>query len=110
MYRYEEKLRRFLKEHRQELVDLMITICQIPAPSNLSLIHILAEAIAVLKGEGPDDLREVCLAFASQMLSLARKGSPEDCRTMAKKALNSGAALEKFRQMCICLLYTSRCV
>ena len=34
MYRYEEKLRRFLKEHRQELVDLMITICQIPAPSN----------------------------------------------------------------------------
>ena len=34
MYRYEEKLRRFLKEHRQELVDLMIAICQIPAPSN----------------------------------------------------------------------------
>ena len=34
MYRYEEKLRHFLKEHRQELVDLMITICQIPAPSN----------------------------------------------------------------------------
>ena len=61
----------------------------------------VAEAIAVLKGEGPDDLREVCLALASQMLSLARKGSPEDCRTMAKKALDSGAALEKFRQMCI---------
>ena len=34
MYSYEEKLRRFLKEHRQELVDLMIAICQIPAPSN----------------------------------------------------------------------------
>ena len=34
MYRYEEKLRQFFKEHHQELVDLMITICQIPAPSN----------------------------------------------------------------------------
>ena len=33
MYRYEEKLRKFFKAHQQELVDLMITICQIPAPS-----------------------------------------------------------------------------
>ena len=50
----------------------------------------VAEAIAVLKGEGPDDLREVCLALASQMLSLARKGSPEDCRTMAKRRWTAG--------------------
>ncbi len=34
MYRYEEKLKRFFLEHHQELVDLMVTICQIPAPSN----------------------------------------------------------------------------
>ena len=33
MYRYEEKLRKFFKAHQQELVELMITICQIPAPS-----------------------------------------------------------------------------
>lgn len=33
MYRYEEKLRAYFKAHRQELIDLMITICQIPAPS-----------------------------------------------------------------------------
>jgi acetylornithine deacetylase/succinyl-diaminopimelate desuccinylase-like protein len=33
VYRYEEKLRKFFKAHQQELVDLMITICQIPAPS-----------------------------------------------------------------------------
>ena len=34
MYRYEEKLRKFFEQNHQELVDLMVTICQIPAPSN----------------------------------------------------------------------------
>ena len=34
MYRYEEKLRDYFQKHHQELVDLMVTICQIPAPSN----------------------------------------------------------------------------
>lgn len=34
MYRYEEKLRKFFEQNQQELVDLMVTICQIPAPSN----------------------------------------------------------------------------
>lgn len=61
----------------------------------------VAEAIAVLKGNGPDDLRSVCLDLAAQMLSLAQKGSPEECRLIAQKALESGAALEKFEQMII---------
>lgn len=34
MYRYEAKLRQFFSQNQQELVDLMVTICQIPAPSN----------------------------------------------------------------------------
>lgn len=34
----------------------------------------VAEAIAVLSGNGPDDLRNVCLELAAQMLLLAKKG------------------------------------
>lgn len=58
------------------------------------------EAIAVLSGKGPDDLRNVCLELAAQMLLLAKKGNWEACLSMAKKALASGAAWGKFRQMC----------
>ncbi len=60
----------------------------------------VAEAIEVLEGRGPDDLREVCLVLAAQMLFLAGKGEVDICRQMAQKALDSGSALEKFRQMC----------
>lgn len=34
MYRYEEQLKAYFAEHYQELVDLMCTICLIPAPSH----------------------------------------------------------------------------
>ena len=34
MYRYEEQLKVYFAEHYQELVDLMCTICLIPAPSH----------------------------------------------------------------------------
>ena len=34
----------------------------------------VAEAIAVLTGKGPDDLRNVCLELAAQMLLLGKKG------------------------------------
>ena len=44
----------------------------------------VAEAIAVLTGKGPDDLRNVCLELAAQMLLLAKKGNWEACLSMAK--------------------------
>lgn len=54
------------------------------------------EAVETLKGHGPEDFTEVCLTLASHMLSLAGKGSVEDCRKMAEKAISSGSALKKF--------------
>jgi thymidine phosphorylase len=50
------------------------------------------EAIAALKGEGPQDLLEVALALAEEALRL--EGLPPE---RARQALESGAALEKFR-------------
>lgn len=57
------------------------------------------EAIETLKGRGPEDLREVCTALASEMLALAGKGSSEECAEMIRDAIRSGAALEKLRQL-----------
>lgn len=58
------------------------------------------EAIGTLRGEGPEDLREVCLALAGMMLSLGKDGlSYEEGRRLAEETLDSGAAYGKFLDM-----------
>ena len=56
------------------------------------------EAVETLQGRGPEDFTEVCLTLAGYMLSLAGKGSFEECVQMAKRAIEDGSALEKFIQ------------
>lgn len=57
------------------------------------------EAIATLKGEGPGDLRELCLALGGEMLYLADKVvDPEEGKEILAHQLDSGAALEKMVQ------------
>ncbi len=57
------------------------------------------EAIEALKGNAPDDLMEVSLVLASEMLYTAGKGTSEECRKMAADAVKSGKALAKLREM-----------
>ncbi|AFG34244.1 pyrimidine-nucleoside phosphorylase [Fervidobacterium pennivorans DSM 9078] len=57
------------------------------------------EAIETLKGRGPEDFTELCLNLAAWMCHLAEKGTFEECLAMAKESLESGKALEKFRQL-----------
>ncbi|MBQ9276350.1 MAG: pyrimidine-nucleoside phosphorylase [Clostridia bacterium] len=57
------------------------------------------EAIDTLKGRGPADFTEICLILASNMLSLAGKGSVEECRAMCERAIADGSALETFAKM-----------
>ncbi|HHU06913.1 MAG TPA: thymidine phosphorylase [Clostridiaceae bacterium] len=57
------------------------------------------EALAVLRGEGPVDLIEVCNLLAANMLYLAGQGSLSECADLAKEAVSSGRALEKFALM-----------
>ena len=59
----------------------------------------VAEAVAVLRGEGPADLREESLLLSTELLYLAGRGKREHCRKMAEDALRSGAALKKFCAM-----------
>lgn len=51
------------------------------------------EAAEALKGNCPDDLYEVSIALASNMLCLAGKGSESECIKMAQQSIENGSAL-----------------
>ncbi|SDC22516.1 pyrimidine-nucleoside phosphorylase [Pelagirhabdus alkalitolerans] len=56
------------------------------------------EAIATLKGKGPEDLTELCLTLGSHMVHLANKAnSIEEAREKLESAIESGHALETFK-------------
>lgn len=57
------------------------------------------EAVRVLRGEETGVLAELCTTLAAELLCMAGKGSHDACLAMAKQAVTSGAALEKFRAM-----------
>jgi pyrimidine-nucleoside phosphorylase/thymidine phosphorylase len=60
----------------------------------------MVEVVEVLRGEGPEDLRQICLELAGWMLHL---GGVSDTVAAGKehseKLIASGKALDKFRQM-----------
>ncbi|KON91489.1 thymidine phosphorylase [Rossellomorea marisflavi] len=56
------------------------------------------EAIDTLKGEGPEDLTELCLTLGSHMVYLAEQAnSIEEARERLIKAMKDGSALESFK-------------
>lgn len=60
------------------------------------------EAIDTLRGEGPEDLTELCLTLGSQMVLLANKASSlEEAEQLLQEAITSGRALDKFKQFII---------
>lgn len=59
----------------------------------------IKEVIDVLKGEGPKDVTELCLALGSQMVRLAKKAeSEEEARSALMQTLENGQALHKFKE------------
>ncbi|AWP25653.1 pyrimidine-nucleoside phosphorylase [Paenibacillus vortex V453] len=57
------------------------------------------EAIDALRGEGPKDLEELCLALGRQMVYLAQKAdSLEDAEEKLREVIRNGKALEKFKE------------
>jgi len=59
----------------------------------------VVEAVNTLKGIGPEDLTEICIILAANMLYIADKGTMDECKSLAKQALYSGAALECLKKM-----------
>ncbi|AET57427.1 pyrimidine-nucleoside phosphorylase (PYNP) [Paenibacillus terrae HPL-003] len=57
------------------------------------------EAIDTLRGEGPKDLEELCMALGSQMVFLAGKAnSLKDAEEKLQEVIRNGKALEKFKE------------
>jgi pyrimidine-nucleoside phosphorylase len=56
------------------------------------------EAIDTLKGEGPEDLTDLCLTLGSHMVYLADKASSlAEARVLLENAIKDGSALEKLK-------------
>lgn len=56
------------------------------------------EAVELLKGNGEEDLKQVCLTLAANMVSLGLKINYEKAFELAKNTLESGKAFEKMKE------------
>ena len=74
----------------------LITNMDIPLGHAIGNALEVKEALEVLKGRGPADLREVCLALASVMLELSLNLQKEEAELLAKDTLDSGKAYAQF--------------
>lgn len=79
-------------------IAAVITNMDIPLGHAIGNAMEVCEAIEVLRGGGPDDLREVCLTLASHMIALSCKVDQTTARKIAEDHLYSGKAYEKFCQ------------
>ncbi len=59
----------------------------------------VSEAVQVLKGDGPDDLVDLCLAIAAEMVSLGTGEAVARARSRCEQTLVDGSALDKFRAL-----------
>ena len=59
----------------------------------------VVEAIHTLQGKGPKDLTELCVALSAHILTLAEKGSYEECECMVRNAIQDGTGLQMFARL-----------
>jgi pyrimidine-nucleoside phosphorylase len=84
--------------HRLGLpADAVLTDMESPLGRAVGNAVEVAEAVDVLSGEGPADVRETSLALSSRMILLAGPaGGADEASDLAARALDGGAALERF--------------
>ena len=57
------------------------------------------EAIETLKGRGPADFTELCVALATHMLVISDRGTEEECEANVRRVMADGSALDTFAAM-----------
>lgn len=80
--------------------DTMAVISDMSQPLGRAIgnANEVKEAIDTLKGEGPEDLTELCLVLGSQMAYLGGVGENlGDARQLLEENIKNGKALEKFK-------------
>ncbi|KMY48484.1 pyrimidine-nucleoside phosphorylase [Peribacillus loiseleuriae] len=84
--------------------DTMAVISDMDQPLGFAIGNVLEvkEAIDTLRGEGPKDLKELCLTLGSKMVVLAKHAETvEEAREMLEEVIANGKALEKFKEFVI---------
>ena len=79
-------------------VSAVLTNMDIPLGCGIGNALEVEEAMEVLRGEGPEDLRTVSVVLASHMVSLALGITVEEARARVEDTLASGCALNTFRR------------
>jgi pyrimidine-nucleoside phosphorylase len=74
----------------------LITDMSQPLGKEVGNANEMAESIATLRGEGPDDITELTMALGEVMLELA---GIEGGRDLLESKIESGKALEKFKEV-----------
>lgn len=77
----------------------LITDMDVPLGKAIGNSLEVIEAVETLKGEGPEDLTEICIDIAANMLYMAGKGTVKECEALAKKAIADGSALQTLVKM-----------
>ena len=80
-------------KHCRRNISAVITNMDIPLGNAVGNSLEVREAIDILKGKGPADLREVCVILASEMLSLVFGGN---WRSKVEDTIDSGKAYQQF--------------
>lgn len=94
-----ETMVRIGKEMGKRVVSVVTDMSQ---PLGFAVGNVLEvkEALSVLKGEGPQEVEQLCLFLGGLMLALVGKvRDPEEGQKELARLLKSGVALEKFKQM-----------
>jgi pyrimidine-nucleoside phosphorylase len=87
-------------ERMGKLVVALITDMDQPLGCRIGNALEVIEVVEVLRGEGPKDLRQLCLELAGWMLHLGGvSDTVAEGRKQSEKLIASGKALDKFRQM-----------
>ena len=86
-------------QHAGKNTMALITDMDIPLGNMIGISLEIKEVIDTLQGRGPEDLTEVSIELAANMLYLAEKAEIEECRKMARGAIDNGSAFDKFVEL-----------
>lgn len=89
---------RIAKEHGKK-VTALLTDMDVPLGNAAGNSLEVIEAVECLQGRAPEDYTLLATELSARMLFLSGKGDLDECRLMCEKALESGAAFRKFRDM-----------
>ena len=79
-------------------VRALVTNMSVPLGMNVGNALEVEEAVRIVKGEQKGDLYEVCVALASNMISLVKQISLEEAQKLVESAVDSGRAFHKMKE------------